>query len=233
MGTGNVTAVGASEATGFVALLPARDRDALKAIGTVRRFRKGAVIALEGDRSRHVLVLREGRVKISSATPDGRELLLAVRGPGELTGELAALAGDEGSRSATITTLDPVVAQVISTEDFLDYLERCPRALLVLTRRIILRLRDADRRRVEFGSYDTPGRVARLLVELAEEHGHPTKGGVEIGVALSQEELAGMVTASRESVARSLKSLRRRGLIATGRRSIVVCDLEALRQTNG
>jgi CRP-like cAMP-binding protein len=105
--------------------------------------------------------------------------------------------------------------------------------LLVLTRGLIGRLRAAERRRLDFGSYDAPGRVARLLIEIAEEHGRTTDNGIEIGVSLSQEELAGLVTTSRESVARSLTSLRRRGLITTGRRSVVVRDMEGLRRLAG
>jgi CRP-like cAMP-binding protein len=86
---------------------------------------------------------------------------------------------------------------------------------------------------MECGSYDTPKRVARALVELAEKHGHPTADGIEIGLSLSQEELAGLITASRESVARSLTALRRRGLVSTARRSIVVHDLDGLRRFGG
>jgi CRP/FNR family transcriptional regulator, cyclic AMP receptor protein len=220
----------APEASGFIGVLSGRDRDALAAIGHQRRYRKGAVILLEGDHSNHVLLLREGRVKVTSTTPDGRELLLAVRGPGEFIGELAALAGEGEPRSATVTAMDPLVAQVIFTAEFLDYFERNPRALLALTRTIIRRLSDADRRRIEYGSYDARGRIARVLVEIAEQHGKPGEAGIEIGLALSQEELAGLVAASRESVARSLTTLRRRGLLTTGRRSIVILDLEGLRR---
>ena len=100
---------------------------------------------------------------------------------------------------------------------------------MIVLRKIMERLRDADRRRVEFGSQHTMGRVAGYLAEMAERHGRPLDGGIEIGVSLSQEELAGYIVASRESVARALMTLRRRGLITTGRRSVIVLDLDALR----
>jgi len=73
------------------------------------------------------------------------------------------------------------------------------------------------------------GRVAGYVAEMAERHGRPIDGGIEIGVALSQEELAGYIVASRESVARALMTLRRRGILTTGRRSIIVLDLDGLR----
>jgi CRP-like cAMP-binding protein len=216
--------------SGFVRLLSDPDRKALEGVGVLRRYKPGRLVLLEGDRINHVLILREGRVKVASTTRDGREIVLAVCGPGELIGELSVLGGQDEPCSATVEAIDPLAAQVISRDAFVDYLERHPHALLVLTRSIIARLRAADRRRLDFGSYDTPGRVARLLVEITEQHGRKTNDGIEMGVALSQDELAGLITASRESVARSLMSLRRRGLITTGRRSVIVRDLDGLRQ---
>lgn len=216
--------------TGFLGRLAGPDRADLERIGSIRTYRPGRFIMLEGDRVGHVLVLHEGRVKVTSSTPDGRELVLAVCGPGELIGEMSALGSQDDACSAAVEAIDPLVAQVISRDAFVDYIQTHPRALLVLTRSIIGRLKAADRRRLEFGSYDTPGRVARLLVEMAEKHGRVTRDGIELGLSLSQEELAGLITASRESFARSLTSLRRLGLITTGRRSILVHDLDGLRR---
>jgi CRP-like cAMP-binding protein len=187
------------------------------------------VLLLEGDRTDHVFVIREGRVKVVATTSGGQELLLAVRGPGELIGELASLTSGAEPRSASVIALDPIVAQVISGPDFAAFLELHPKVLMVVLRKIMERLRDADRRRVEFGSQHTMGRVAGYLAEMAERHGRPVDVGIEIGVALSQEELAGYIVASRESVARALTTLRRQGMITTGRRSVVVIDLEGLR----
>jgi CRP-like cAMP-binding protein len=213
-----------------MAQLAPSDRAALEALGVIRRYRAGRFVMLEGDRISHVIILREGRVKVTSTMPDGRELLLAVRGPGDLIGELSALDDDDGVCSAAVEAIEPLVAHVIAREVFLDYVQRHPPALVVVARSLATRLKGSDRRRVDVGSYDTTRRVARILVELAERHGHPTAAGIEIGVALSQEELAGLITASRESVARSLTALRRRGFVVTGRRSIVVRDLDGLRR---
>jgi CRP-like cAMP-binding protein len=221
----------ASTTGGFISFLGTEERERLRGVGANRRYRKGAVLMLEGDHSDHVFLVQDGRAKITSTTPDGRELLLAVRGPGDLIGELAALDDGTEARSATVIALEPVVAQVISADEFVDYLTRNPRALLAIVRGVVHRLRDADRRRVEFGSYDTLRRVARVLTEFADEQGRPlADGGVELGVSLSQEELAGYVSASRESVARALTTLRRRDLVRTSRRSIIVVDLDKLRR---
>ena len=115
------------------------------------------------------MLLTEGRVKIASISEDGRESVLAFRGPGEVLGELSAI--DGRPRSAGVTAVDPVEALVIPAADFRAFLERSPKASLWILTRLIARLREADRKRAEFGASDTIGRVAARLVELAAEYG--------------------------------------------------------------
>ena len=215
----------------FADTLDADGRRRFAALGRPRRYPGGATLFLEGDRGTTVLVVRSGRVKVRKETAEGHELVLALRGPGSLVGELAALDGGVvARRSATGIALGPVVAQVIPNADFVAFLEQHPRALLALTRIIIGRLHDADRRRAEFGSYDTLGRVARVLAELLRTSGPDADGEVRLEPKLSQHELAGLIGASRESVVRALGELRRRGLISTGRRQLVVRDVAGLAQ---
>jgi CRP-like cAMP-binding protein len=114
--------------------------------------------------------------------------------------------------------------------DFPDFLHEHGRVAVLLMRLIVGRLRDADRKRVEYGAYDTTGRVATRLVELAERYGEPVDGGVRVALPLSQDELAGWTGASREAVSKALRTLRDRGLIETGRLRVVVHDLEELRR---
>jgi CRP-like cAMP-binding protein len=95
---------------------------------------------------------------------------------------------------------------------------------------VIAKLRDADRKRIEFGAHDTTGRVAARLVEMAERFGQPVDDGMKIGLPFSQDELAGWTGASREAVSKALGVLRSAGEIRTGRMTVVVRDLEALRR---
>lgn len=208
----------------FGAALDGEGQRRFDALGRPRRYLRGAALCMEGDRSNSVLVIRTGRVKVVTTTAEGHELVLALRGPGSLVGELASFSLGDRRRSATLVALDPVTAQAIPNDDFVQFLEQHPRALLALTRTIIARLHDADRRRAEFGTYDTLGRLARVLGELAAESGPPTADGVQLDPPLAQHELAGLVGASRESVVRALTDLRRRGLVETGRRRLVVRD---------
>ena len=112
---------------------------------------------------------------------------------------------------------------------FIEFLRTHGQAATVLLRLITSRLRDADRKRVEFGAFDIAARVAGRLVELADRFGEPDGRGVRISVALSQDELAGWVGASREAVAKALRVLRERGFVTTGRRTMTVLDLDGLR----
>jgi CRP/FNR family cyclic AMP-dependent transcriptional regulator len=215
-------------AQGFVAVLEPGDLEALTAWGHARRFRRGAMLFHEGEGAEHVLIVRAGRVKVSSFTADGREVVLAVRGPGELLGELSAIDGEP--RSASASALEQVDVLSVPAEDFRAFLEMRPRVTVSLMQMLSRKLRDADRKRIEFGAHDTVGRVCRRLVELAERFGEESARGLRIALPLSQQELAGWTGASREAVSKALHQLRSRGYIETARRGITVLDMSALRR---
>ncbi|WP_336214653.1 Crp/Fnr family transcriptional regulator [Nonomuraea sp. LPB2021202275-12-8] len=210
----------------FLSMLTPEDVEALRAAGRPRRWDRGTTVMSEGDTSEWALVLMEGRVKVSSHTSSGTEVVLAVRGPGALLGEMSAI--DGSPRSATVTTLEPIVGVVI--RDFTGFLQEHGRIAVLLMQLVTERLRDSDRKRIEFGAFDTTGRVATRLIELAERYGEKTNGGVRVALPLSQDELAGWTGSSREAVSKALRTLRDRGLIETGRRRVVVHDMDGLRR---
>lgn len=161
-------------------------------------------------------------------TQDGKEVVLAFRGPGDLLGELSAIDGQP--RSASVEAIESVEALAIATADFRAFLVEHPEIALMLLEKLSRRLRDADRKRVEYGAHDTVGRVAARLLELADEYGEEDARGISIGLPLSQEELAGWTGSSREAVSKALRTLRGAGWVVTERRRITVCDPEALRR---
>jgi CRP-like cAMP-binding protein len=216
---------------GLLGTLTTEELDDLVRRARPRRFARGAVIVDEGERPRRVAAILSGRAKISCITEDGREVLLGALGTGDLVGELSALDGEPCS--ATVTTLEPVDALVLSPAGFTEYLDAHPRLTRILFRSVMQKLRDADRKRVEFGSLDAEGRVARRLVELASEHGTTSQGVVHITLPLSQQELAGWTCSSRESVSKALRNLRACGWIETHRRGISVLDVGALNRRAG
>ena len=210
----------------FIAVLKSAG-DGSQVPGTRRRYPRGSTLLNEGDRSERMIIIVAGRAKVSYFTADGREVLLAIRGPGDLLGELSALDGDPFS--ATVTALDDVDAVMMTVDEFRTVLTQEPDAALSLFRILSRRQRDADRKRVEFAAYDSIGRVASRLVELAETFGEETLDGIRITLPLSQEELAGWTGCSREAVSKALQLLRHRDLIETHRRGVTVKDLEGLR----
>jgi CRP/FNR family cyclic AMP-dependent transcriptional regulator len=218
-------------AGGFLGELTPDETRAVKDRSRSRRYPKGSTLFNEGESSDRVVIVTEGQVKVSFFTDDGREILLGVRGPGELLGEMSAIDGEP--RSATATALEPAEALVMTAEDFKSFITDNPRVGLLLLQMLSRRLRDADRKRIEFGAFDTIGRVARRLVELADDYGEATDDGVRISLPLTQQDLAGWTGSSREAVSKALQTLRGRGWIATHRKGITVLDLEAVRRRAG
>jgi len=199
-----------------------------------RRRAYGAAVTLfhEGDDAGPVVVLLSGRVKVATIGGAGREAIMAVRGPGDLVGELSAI--DGGPRSGTVTTLEPVDALLVPGSAFAALLERRPRIALVILRMIAGRLRYADSQQTQFATHDVVGRVAQRLIELGERFGEPgANGSIEIALPLSQEELASWTGASREAVSKALQLLRSVHIVATGRKHITVLDPDALRRRAG
>ena len=216
-------------AEGFLSELSADERAELEALGSLRRYRRGDVLFHQGDDAGAVLVLLDGHVKAAMLN-DGREVILAFPGPGELLGELSAVDGEP--RSGTVRAVDDVEALVIPGSAFRAFLEHRPRVGLVLLRSVVARLRTADRQRVDYAVNDVVVRVAGRLVELCDRFGceDGTGIGVEIGLGLTQDELASWAGASREAVAKAMALLRSLGWVQTERRRIVVLDLPALRR---
>jgi CRP-like cAMP-binding protein len=217
----NSTVAGA----GFVSALSDAERSDLLARGRQRRYPRNARVLCEGDSTDFVIVILKGRIKVVATAEDGTESLLGVRGPGEMVGELAAF--DPEPRLATATALDPVTIQKIAGDEFRSFVAQHPGALRGLVHMLIGRLREAGRRRVEFGANDAASRVAHVLADLAAEQAPGRTDHAE--VRLSQQEIGALIGTSRESVARALGVLRDRRLVRTGRRSIAVLNVGALR----
>jgi len=211
---------------GFLAELAPEELDELRAIGTRRHYPAGTTLFTAGEPANMVVVVQRGRIKLSYHTDDGREVVLGVRRDGDVVGELAVL--DNAPRSATARALDDVDALTIPAAAFLQLLQERARLPFALLRTLARRLREADLKRIEFGSLDTVGRVASRLVELAQDFGTNVESGVRIDVSLSQQDLAAWTGASREAVSKALQGLRSKGLIETHRRAITVLDPEGL-----
>lgn len=212
----------------FLAALSAAEADALRAVGVERGYGANVTLIHQSDEGGPVVVLLAGRVKVALVTRVGRDAIVAVRGPGDLVGELAAI--DDSPRASTVTTLEPVRALVVPRSDFAAMLERHPRIALVILRTVARRLRYADVQQAQFATHDVVGRLAHRLVELCERFGAQRDDGIEIMLPFSQEDLASWVGASREAVSKAFQTLRSLNVVETGRRRVLVHDLAALRR---
>ncbi|MEU8953925.1 Crp/Fnr family transcriptional regulator [Streptomyces sp. NPDC048518] len=228
MAGANLPGGGLDDQVPFLARLESADRSTLLGLGHVLDFAPRSVLLYEREPSSHVLFLVKGWSKVTAAAPNGYEALLALRGPGDVIGESAALTGRP--RSATVTALEPVRAVALEREQFTDFLSRSPSVSFALLGLTSDRTRAADRRRLEYASMSVRERFAVLLLELARTHGRRTDEGIELCVPLSKQELAGSVGASREAIQRLLKELRTRGVVVTGRRELLIVRPDVLRR---
>ncbi|MGW5738976.1 MULTISPECIES: Crp/Fnr family transcriptional regulator [Streptomyces] len=215
----------------FLARLEREDRTALLAIGRPMSYPVRDVIMRQAEPSTHVLLLLRGWTKVTATAANGYEALLALRGPGDIIGEGAALSGR--GRSATVTALEQVEATVIEERCFTRFLTDSPQVALKLLGLATDRQRSTDRRRLEWAALSVRERLAVLLLDLIRTHGIRTEEGIELTVPLSQQEFAGSVGSSREAVARLLKELRDRQVVVTSRRRIVVVRPDILRRMTG
>ncbi|AZM90588.1 Crp/Fnr family transcriptional regulator [Streptomyces sp. W1SF4] len=212
----------------FLARLEDEDGAALRALGRELTFAPRTHLIHQNEPAAHVLLILQGWTKVTTSAANGKEALLALRGPGDIVGESAALTGR--ARSATVTALEPVRAVAVAPERFRSFLARVPAAAFELLALTSDRARAGDRRRLEFASLSVRERLAVLLQDLARTHGRRTEGGIEITVPLSKQEIGGAIGASREMVQRELKHLRDRGVVITGRRTTVIARPDVLRR---
>ena len=162
-------------------------------------------------------------------TPDGREIVLSVLGAGDLLGEFEVIEGRPQRTAGNVAVL-PVECRVIPGDEFMGALETHPQLVLALLRVVIARLGAADRRREASASWGVSRSLAGFLVELMDRYGTSDGSLIDISIHLTQEELASLMSISRDSAVRGLSALRTRGLIATRRRTIVVTDPDGLRR---
>ncbi|HQF95111.1 MAG TPA: Crp/Fnr family transcriptional regulator [Microthrixaceae bacterium] len=202
-------------------------RAALDRLGVRRRFKPGTTVMAEGESATRLGIVRCGLVKLTASHPDGYETVLAIRGAGELIGELSVF--DGRARSATISTLVACEVQFVESREFHALIDEHPGIAVAVIRTLVGRLRQSDSHRVCFGADGVGTRLARELLQLADQHGDVLPDGtIHINLPFTQDDLAGVVSASRDAVARALKTWRAQGLVATGRRRIELLDPAAL-----
>jgi len=209
-----------------VPLFSGLDRSELEKFAEVTReksYPKGSVILFEDDPGDSLFVVREGRVKVVLIGEDGREVILGVLGVGEYFGELSLI--DDRPRSAHVIAMEDSNLLVLRREDFRKRVESSPSVAWGLLTELSRRLRRADDKIGGLVLLDVPGRIARLLLDLADESGTNA-----IEKTLTHQTIAQMIGASRETVSRAMKDFQDAGWITVERRRIALADRAALEQ---
>jgi len=196
-------------------VLTAGELQAISAHAQTRAFPRNAIILNEGDRTDSLYIILEGRVKAFVADPDGKEVVLSTQGAGEYFGEMVL---DEGPRSASIMTLETSRFLVVPQSDFKEFLLKNPAVAVRVIEKLIHRVRALTESVKSLALMDVYGRVARLLMEMAE-----TVDGQRVVVKkLPKQDIAKMIGASREMVSRVMKDLQLGGYIEVRGHSIVL-----------
>lgn len=219
-------AVQALQVVPFFANLPDEHATELAKSLVPRRFAPGQVIFHLGDPGGLLYLISRGKVKISHTTTEGQEVVLAILGPGDFFGELALL--DDAPRSATAVALEATETWTLHREEFMHYLTDNPDFALHVLKTLARHIRRLNTQLADIFFLDLPGRLARTLLQLAEQYGTYTTEGTVINLSLTQTDLAEMTGATRVSVNKALGRFRRAGWIRVTGRQVTVIDREAL-----
>ena len=210
-------------------LFSALDDEAATALGGSMgetRLRRGDVLFHEGDPGDKLYIVLDGKVKLGRTSSDGRENLLAILGPGSMFGELSLF--DPGPRTATATVVTDARLASLAHASLRPWITDRPEIAEQLLRVLARRLRRTNDALADLIFTDVPGRVAKALLGLADRFGTPEAEGVRVHHDLTQEELAQLVGASRETVNKALADFASRGWMRVDSRAVTILDRDRL-----
>lgn len=212
----------------FDALSP-EDQQQLASMMSEVAFRRGEKLFNEGDPGDRLYLLVDGKVKLGHTSSDGRENLIAVLGPGEMIGELTLF--DPGPRSTTATAVAPTTMLQLDHRAMMEFIDTRPELAKHMLRELAVRIRRTNDQLADLVFSDVPGRVAKALLDLADRFGSQADDGtVHVPHELTQEELAQLVGASRETVNKSLAEFVSRGWIRLEGRGVQLLEIDRLRR---
>jgi CRP/FNR family transcriptional regulator/CRP/FNR family cyclic AMP-dependent transcriptional regulator len=200
---------------------------ALRASLVRRQFHQGEAIFQQGDPGQMLYLIESGQVRIFLQDQDGQEASVIVYGPGEIFGELAVI--DGLPRSASAVAMADTIVYTLARDAFREHMRNMPQLALNFLNALSVRVRYTTQQVESLTLHDVSSRLARKLLELARQRGVAKPDGVQINMALTQSDLAGLVGATRESINKALGTFRRQGYILTKQNRIIIVDTDALR----
>jgi len=218
----------ALQASPLLAELSDEDADTFRPHTHVVLVHKGDQLFAEGDLGDRVYIVIDGKMKLTRTAPDGRESLVSVHGRGDMFGELAMF--DPTYRTSTAVAVTDARLAVIAHEDLRAVLTTRPAVSMLLLKALAHRLRRITEANTNLIFTDVPGRVAKALLELAGKFGTQSDEGIQVAHDLTQEELAQLVGASRETVNKALADFASRGWLQLSAKSVLLIDPDRLRR---
>jgi len=206
--------------------LPVETLETLSRYARLQKFAKGDVIVQKGAAGSGMMAVVDGRVKISTVSPEGKEVILDFINPGEVFGEIALL--DSRERTADAIAMEACQVMVLERRDFLPFLERHPHTCIKLLSVLCGRLRHTNQLIEDSLFLNVEARFAKRLLGFARQYGESRPEGILIQLKLSQQEIAALIGVTRESVNKQLSAWQELGWVKVGRGSILVTDIEAL-----
>ena len=209
----------------FQGVDPVAVQNLIEQMETVR-FPRGTTIFEEGEPGDRLYIITSGKIKLARHAPDGRENLLTVMGPSDMFGELAIF--DPGPRTSSAVCVTEVTAATMNSEMLKQWVADHPAIAQQLLRVLARRLRRTNANLADLIFTDVPGRVAKTLLQLANRFGVQEGGALRVNHDLTQEEIAQLVGASRETVNKALATFAHRGWIRLEGKSVLIVDTEHL-----
>jgi len=197
-------------------------------IGSKKKYGKDEPILLEEDAGNALFVILSGKVKVSRSSNDGREVILTILGETDFFGEMAIL--DGLARSANVISIEDSEVFLIQRNDFLQLLHDHPEISIILLQELTSRLRNADMKIKALSLKDAEGKVATVLLQIAEYSGKIKAGVVEIDKLPIQQDLANMAGTSRETISRTLHSFAKRGYVELEGNKLRIMNFEEFKE---
>lgn len=201
-----------------------KDLEHIAALGVRKKYKKGSIILLEEETGAALFVIITGKVKIVRMDDDGREVILSILGESDFFGEMAIL--DGSTRSASVLATAKSELFMIHRGDFLKSLTDYPSVSIGLLRELTGRLRKADAQIKSLSLKDAAGRVANVVLQLADDVGVFRKGKVEIDELPLQQDLANMAGTSRETISRMIHKFIKKGYLPLQESKLIINDYE-------
>jgi len=198
-------------------------------IGDRRKYPKDSIVLMEEAAGSALFVIISGKVKVARTSSDNREVILTILGESDFFGEMAIL--DGMTRSATVTATDDTELFIIERNEFLRLLQTYPEISISLLQELTKRLRSADMKIKSLSLKDAEGKVATVILQLADDIGRIKHGIVEIEKLPLQQDLANMAGTSRETISRSLHNFVKKGLIEMEGSSLRILNYERFKET--